>query len=149
MKNSAIAALVALTGTAGALLIGAATAQAAQSAQPITCDGQQLMIRTNDNHSSEMGGWSAAQVVSGGSGTLIPTTFTFGAYDDTTQQQLFVGEALKGAGNANHNQQTVTCTQVQTDTLANLMEPGDQLPPGASLDDQVTVTFAVTAVWQP
>ena len=42
----------------------------------------------------------------------------------------------------------MTCTQSQTDSLGNMLEPGDELPPGASLTDQVTFTLTVTAVWQ-
>jgi hypothetical protein len=148
MRKSAPIAIAALVGSAGALMIGASTAQAAPQTQPLTCDGQQITIRTNENNSSDMGGWSAAHVVSGGSGTLIPTTFSFSAYDDTIQQLIFQGTQAKGAGNANHNQSTVTCTQTETATLGDLLEPGDELPPGASADDQVTITLVATAVWQ-
>lgn len=148
MKKSTCIGMAGLAGIAGALLIGSPAAQAAPSTQQLTCAGQQLTVRTNNNNSSEMGGWSAAQVVSGGSGTLIPTTFDFSAYDVTVQQSIFEGLSVKGAGNANHNQPTVTCTQIETATLADLLEPGDQLPPGASLSDQVTVTLTATAVWQ-
>jgi hypothetical protein len=148
MNRSRYIGVTVLAGAAGALLIGSSTAQAAPSNQQLNCEGQQLTIRTSNNNSSDMGGWSAAKIISGGSGTLIPTTFDFGAYDDTTQQSIFDGVSVKGAGNANHNQQTVTCTQIEIATLGDLLEPGDQLPPGASLDDEVTVTLTATAVWQ-
>jgi hypothetical protein len=148
MNRSSYVGMTVLVGAAGALLIGSTTAQAAPSNQQLNCGGQQLTIRTSDNNSSDMGGWSAAKIVSGGSGTLIPTTFDFSAYDDTAQQAIFNGVSVKGAGNANHNQQTVTCTQIETTTLGDLLQPGDQLPAGASLDDAVTVTLTVTAVWQ-
>jgi hypothetical protein len=140
--------LTMVAGAAGALLIGSSAANAAPSYQSLTCDGQQLTLRTPDNHSSDMGGWSAAQVVSGGSGTLIPTSFDFSAFDVTTQQPIFEGLSTKGAGNANHQQSTVTCTQIETATLGDLLEPGDEVPPGGSLDDEVTVTLVATAIWQ-
>jgi hypothetical protein len=138
-----------LAACAAGALLAAPAASAAQTTQTLTCDGQQVVIRTNDNNSSDMGGWSAAQIVSGGSGTLIPTSFSFAAYDVTTEQQLFSFTAPKGGGEANHNQQTMTCVQTETATLADLLEPGDEVPPGASLTDVVTATFTATAVHQP
>ena len=132
-----------------AALLGAAPAGAAPSTQQILCGDQTLTIRTNNNHSSNNGGWSAAQIVSGGSGHLIPTSFTFSAFDVTTNTALFYGTQLKGGGNGNHNQSTITCSQTQTGVLADLLSPGDQVPPGASLTDIVTSTFTVTAVQKP
>ena len=41
----------------GSSLLIAAPAFAAQSLQGVTCDGHQLTIRTNDNRSSDNGGW--------------------------------------------------------------------------------------------
>lgn len=151
MKKFAIGAAT-LAGAASAMLIGLPSAQAAQGGlqeQTLMCgDGQQLTIVTNSNHSSDMGGWEAVKVVSGGSGHLIPTSFTFTAFDNTTNQTIFTGTQLKGGGHANANQSTVTCTQSQTGTLADLLSPGDEVPPGASLTDQVTFTVSATAVWQ-
>lgn len=152
MKKSALTGVATLAGAAGALLIGASAAQAAQGGlqeQSLTCDnGQQITVMTNQNNSSDMGGWEAVQVASGASGTLIPTTFEFSAFDDTTQTLIFDGTQAKGGGHANHNRPTVTCTDAETATLADLLEPGDQVPPGASLSDQVTFTITATAVWQ-
>ena len=128
-------------------LAAAAPASAAQSTMEFTCDGSTITLRTNDNRSSDMGGWAAAQVV--GDGTLIPTSFSFSAYDETTDAALFSFTSQKGRGNANKMQQTVDCTQTQTATLADLLEPGDELPPGAALTDTVTVTFDATAVPKP
>jgi hypothetical protein len=148
MNRTTLIGAVTCAAAGAAALLAAAPAQAAPSVQALTCDGQQLLIRTNNNNSSDMGGWSAAQVVSGGSGTLIPTTFEFSAYDVTVGQTIFQGEQIKGGGNANHNQATVTCTQSETDTLGDLLEPGEQPPPGTSVDDEVTITLTATAVWQ-
>ncbi len=144
MPLIALAASGATLLTFGAGVLGAAPAGAAQSVQTLECDGHPLTVRTNDN-SSENGGWGAAQIESG-DGHLIPVSFSFSAYDETTQQQLFSFTAPKGNGNANHNQQTITCTQTETGTLADLLEPGEQPPPGVSLDDVVTSTFTAEAV---
>jgi hypothetical protein len=137
-------------GLAAAATIGGlamtAPAQAAQSTQELNCGSLgTLLLRTNNNNSSDMGGWSTAQLASG-KGHLIPTSFTFTAYDETTQQQLFTFTQPKGNGNANHNQQTVQCSFSQTGTLADLLDPGEQPPPGVSLTDIVTATFTATAV---
>ena len=149
MKTSVSIGITVVAGMAGALLLGATSAQAAApSTQQLTCDGQVLTLRTNNNNSSDMGGWSVAQVVSGGTGHLIPVVFDFSAYDNTIDQSIFDGRQVKGTGNAQHNRPTVTCTQMQTATLADLLEPGDPIPPGASPTDEVTFTIEAVAVWQ-
>jgi hypothetical protein len=140
-------ATLALVGAGSVLAAPAATA--AQGLQPLTCDGQDIVVRVPDNHSSDRGGWSAAQVVEGGSGTLLPTSFGFSAYDDTIGQEIFSAVQPQGGGNAHNSQDTVTCTQVSTATLGDLLEPGDEIPPGGSVTDQVTFSLTVTAVWQP
>jgi hypothetical protein len=151
LKKSAIG-VATLAGAASTMLIGMASAQAAQGGlqeQSLTCtNGQQLTIVTNNSHSSDMGGWEAVKVVSGGWGHLIPTSFTFTAFDNTTNQLIFTGTQVKGGGHANGNRPTVTCNQSQTATLADLLQPGDEVPPGASLTDQATFTISATAVWQ-
>jgi hypothetical protein len=132
---------------AGSVLVMPA-AHAAQGMQPLTCDGQDIVVRVADNHSSDHGGWSAAQVVAGGTGTLIPTSFVFSAYDETIGQEIFSAVQPSGGGHAHNQQQLVTCTQVSTSSLGDLLEPGDEVPPGASVTDEVTFTLTVTAVWQ-
>ena len=139
------AVVAALACSVGGLAL-AAPAQAAQSEQMLTCDGHQLTIRTPDNNSSDMGGWSAAQV--SGDGHLIPTTFAGSLYDVTVGQVVFQFSETKGAGNGNHNQQTVSCTQETSGTLADFVGPGDELPPGTALTDEVTFTITATAVPQ-
>jgi hypothetical protein len=141
-----------LAAAVSALLVGASTAQAAQGGlqdQSLSCDnGQELTVLTNVNNSSDMGGWQAVKIVSGGSGRLIPTAFEFSAYDDTIQAPIFDGTQLKGGGNGLHNQTTITCSDSEHATLGDLLQPGDEIPPGASLTDQVTFTITATAVWQ-
>lgn len=140
--------LAALAVVAAGSVLAAPAATAAQGEQQLTCDGQDIVVRVPDNNSSEHGGWSAAQVVDGGSGTLIPTSFSGSAYDLTVDQELFSFSQTSGGGRGHGQQQTVTCTQVQTDSLRNMLEPGDELPPGTSLTDQVAFTLTVTAIWQ-
>jgi hypothetical protein len=141
------AAALALAG-AGTLL-AAPAATAAASEQPLTCDGHDIVVRTADNNSSDRGGWSAAQIVQGGSGTLVPVSFSGGAYDNTLDQSIFEFSQVSGGGHGHANQQTITCTQVSTATLGDMLEPGDEVPPGASLSDSVTFTLTVTAIVQP
>jgi len=149
MKRAVTVGVATLAGSAAAMLITASGANAAGlQEQPLTCDnGQEIVVLTNNNNSSDMGGWEAVQVVSGGSGRLIPTQFEFSAFDITTNTPIFDGTQLKGSGNANHRQATVTCSDTQTATLGDLLEPGDEVPPGAQLSDEVSFTISATVVW--
>jgi hypothetical protein len=140
---------------AGALMVGVAAAplaltavpaNAAQSTQTITCQGQELTIRSNSNNSKQNGGWESVQILSGGSGHLTPTSFSGAATDTTVNQVIFQFSSTKGNGNANHNKQTVTCTQVEVGTLGDFLDPGEQPPPGTSVTDQVVFNFTATAV---
>lgn len=140
---SVVVGLGVLVGGMGA----AAPASAAQTTQVIQCGGHPLTLRTNSNNSSDNGGWSAAQVV--GDGTLIPTSFSFQVVDNVTHESVGPFTQVKGGGNANHNQQAITCTQSMTDTLANLLGPGDTPPPGWARTDSATFTLTVTAVPRP
>lgn len=130
-------------------VLAAPAASAAQGEQSFSCGGQEIVLRVADNHSSDHGGWGAARVVAGGSGTLIPTSFAISAYDDTLGQELFSFNQPVGGGHAHGQQQTISCSEVETASLADLLEPGDEVPPGVSLTDQVTTTFTVTAVQRP
>jgi hypothetical protein len=142
-----LAALAAVMIAAGAGLAGlAGSAQAAQTTLPVTCDGQQLTVRVNTNHSSEHGGWGVGQVVAGGTGHLVPTVIGGSLFDNAIDQTLFSFEQAKGGGNANHNQSTLTCTTSQTGVLGDFLDPGEPPPPGTSLSDPVTFTLTVTVV---
>src|SRR4051794_33568565 len=98
MKKSAMG-FATLAGAAGTMLIGMSSAHAAQGGlqeQTLTCsNGQEITILSNTNNSSDMGGWEAVKVVSGGSGHLIPTSFSFSAFDNTTDQLIFNGTQVK------------------------------------------------------
>jgi hypothetical protein len=77
----------------------------------------------------------------------VPTAFSNSLYDDTTSTPLFTFDRAKGGGNANQNQPKVTCKVTETGHLADFLNPGDPLPPGANgTDDVVTFTLTVTAV---
>jgi len=147
-RTRSTAAVAALTIAAGAGLAGlAGPAHAAQTTLPITCDGQQLTVRVNTNHSSEHGGWGVGQIVAGGTGHLVPTEISGSLVDNAINRTLFTFDQAKGGGNANHNQPTVTCTTSDdTGTLGDFLNPGDTLPPGTSLTDSVTFTLTVIAV---
>ena len=143
-RSTALAAVTIATGAGLVALAG--PAHAAQSAMPITCDGQQLTVRVNTNHSSQNGGWGVGQVVAGGTGHLVPTVISGSLVDNAINQTLFTFEQAKGGGNANHNQSTVACTASQTGVLGDFLDPGDTPPPGTSVSDPVTFTLMVTAV---
>jgi hypothetical protein len=142
-----------LAATSGTMLalsgMVAGPALAAQQPQPLQCDGHQITVRVNQNNSKENGGWGAAVVIDGGSGVLVPTSFSGSLYDETTRQVIFSFEQMKGNGNGNHNQQTISCSDTTVATLGDFLEPGDQVPPGTSVDDVVDFSIAVTAVVHP
>jgi hypothetical protein len=151
--RSALVAGAALVALGGAAMPATAStgepnpAGFGQTLQPISCSGLgDLLIRTTENNSD--GSWSAAHIVDGGSGTLIPTSFTFSAYDETANLLLVPPEKmLKGDGAANHQQSPVlSCVQSMEGPLADFLEPGDTAPPGTDPTDTVVVSFTVTAL---
>ena len=88
------------------LLVAAGTAFAAfpasakQQLQTLTCNGHQVTVRANSNHSSQHGGWGSAKIVSGGSGVGSPIEFS-GQLVDTTlmpNQTVFTFDTKKGSG---------------------------------------------------
>ena len=98
-RTRAAIAVAAVTIAAGAGLAGlAGPAHAAQSTMPLTCDGQQLTVRVNTNHSSEHGGWGVGQIVAGGTGHLVPTAFSGSLVDNTVHQTLFTFDQVRAAG---------------------------------------------------
>lgn len=131
--------------TMAAAFAAAAPASAAQQVQQASCsDLGQITIRTPSDNSSDNGGWSAGQILAGGTGHLIPTAFVFSATDDTTNQQLFNGTQIKGQGHANANQSTLTCRLTQQGPASVVF--GGPVPPGVGSDDTITFTILVTAV---
>ena len=102
--------------------------------------------RAGQYQSQQPGGWGVGQVVAGGTGHLVPTAFSGSLVDNAVNQTLFTFDQVKGGGNANHNQPTITCTQSETGVLGDFLNPGDTLPPGTSPTDSVTFTLTVIAV---
>lgn len=147
MRRRAIGLALA-TGCAGAVLVAPVAASAKQSTQDLSCDGMTVTIRSNNNNSSQNGGWGSVQIVSG-SGHLTPVSFSGNLYDVTTGQTLFQFTSDKGNGHPGSNQQLISCSQQQTGALGDVLQPGDQVPPGASLTDTVTMTFTALAYQRP
>jgi len=145
-----VIALTTLTAAAGLVLgiTSGSAAAAAPSLQTLTCDGQQLTLRTTNNNSSEHGGWSAAQIVAGGTGHLVPIEFSGAAVDVTVGQTIFSFEQVKG-NSAAAGQQTITCTQTEVGTLADFVDPSQPLPPGTALTDEVSFTLTAIAFHRP
>jgi hypothetical protein len=136
---------VSLFAAAGAAF-AASPASAAQQLQTVMCNGHQLTVRVNTNHSSQNGGWGSAKIVSGGSGVGSPVAISGQLVDSTLDQTLFTFSSSKGHGKAEHNQQTITCTEQQTGTVGDFVPPDAQLPPGASFNDEATFTLTVIVV---
>jgi hypothetical protein len=145
IKAIGVAALAAAA-VSGALT---APARAAQSEDHPTCNGVTLTIRTNENNSSDKGGWSSVQILEGGSGHLIPVSFSGSLYDSVVQDVIFTFTDSKGGGHANHHQASTTCTEQFDATLGDFFQPGDELPPGTSLSDPVTFSFTATVIQRP
>jgi hypothetical protein len=148
-RTRSIAALAAVIVAAGAgVAVSGGSAYAAQSTETVKCGGEKLVVRVPINKSPS-GGWGAAHIVSGGTGHLNPIRFTGSLHDDTVNVTLFSFDQVKAGGKANHNQQTITCTQSETGTLGDSLEPGETPPPGTSATDKVTFNLEVTAVPHP
>ena len=137
------AALVAVVGVA-VVAVGVGSAAPPQP-QSFNCNGLgDIEILTAPAYGADQN-WGAARIV--GTGHLIPVAFEFSAFDTTAGVPIFdSGTIVKGGGNANHNLLTTNCSQTQSGPLSEFLEPGDELPPGTSLDDNVTVTFSATAI---
>jgi hypothetical protein len=112
---------------AGLALGTAAAAHAAQQYVPLMCDnGDSITVRTPTNNADQS--WSVGQIVAGGSGHLIPLSFSFAFVP--AQGDPFSWSATKGGGHAGPKDQPVTCTSTMFDN-------GD------------TFTLTVTAVARP
>jgi len=136
---------------AGAVALFAVSSGVAAPPQPqtLTCQGGlgpiQILVGPANGADQSFG---AARIVGGGH--LIPVSFEFSAYDVTADMPLFdSGLIMKGNGNGNHNQSTVLCMSTETATLADFLQPGDTVPPGASLTDVVTFTIVANAIPKP
>lgn len=144
VRRAVCVSLFAAAGSAFA----ASAASAGHQLQTITCGGHQVTVRTITNHSSQHGGWGSAKIVSGGSGRGSPIEFREQLVDTTLMpnQTVFSFDGKKGHGKAEHKQQTLTCTQMQTGTVGDFVPPNAQLPSGGALTDNATFTLTVTVV---
>jgi hypothetical protein len=129
---------------AALVMVGSAVA-APPEPQTLTCDGigdvDFLVGPANGSDQS----FGAARIIGGGH--LIPVSFQFSAYDVTADMSLFdSGLIEKGHGNGNMNQSTIGCTSTETATLADFLEPGEDVPPGADLTDTVTFTIVANVI---
>ena len=101
----------------------------------------------NANGGNGQGGFGAAQVV-GTTGTHgMPTAFTFGLFDVTTNTPIFSFTNVQGGGNSHPNQATTDCTATLTGTASQLGFTGP-LPPGVSATDTLQETTTVTVIIQ-
>ena len=135
----------ALTVLACALVMAGTGVAAPPEPQTLTCEGLgELQILVGPANGADQS-FGAARVV--GDGHLIPVSFRFSAVDVTANMPLFdSGLIEKGKGNGNHDQPTIACMETETGTLADFLEPGDEVPPGASLTDEVTFTILANAI---
>ncbi len=138
-------AVITALAVVGSLFAVATSTAAPPEPQTLTCQGLgevQILVGPANGADSSFG---VARVV--GDGHLIPVDFQFSAYDVTAGFSLFdSGLIQKGKGNGNRNQRTVSCSSIETGTLADFLDPGETPPPGAHLTDSVTFTISASAI---
>jgi hypothetical protein len=158
LQRTARAALAAAATVGTALAFTATPALAAtpeghgRTTQQLTCgDMGTLTLITNQNNSSDMGGWSVAQVQGGG--RFIPVAFHFTVTVTTpTATETVVDQTMaQGGGHSHPNQATVECTQTESATVNDLLGDPEAAPVLAGFDptDPVTFTFGATAIYKP
>ncbi len=142
VRRRTIPSLVAAMMTAVAI---SSTLVAPASASPYTaelqCDGVDLTYRSQPSDN-----WGTAQIVDGGTGHLTPTAYRFDLYDSAVGAVIFHSSFVKGTGHANNQRITTDCTKTFDLTLNDFSYLFDEIPPGTTLDDEVTLTFTVTEV---
>jgi hypothetical protein len=128
-------------------LVFATSANAAgRLTETVQCDGQTLTILTQPSSGDN---WGAVQVV--GDGTLIPLAFEVTVYDVTKDMLLASDTDAKGDAGVPSGLEgsLTTCTLTETAQLSDLLEPGEEPPPGTDLTDVVTFTLTATVVVRP
>ena len=121
-------------------------AGAAQSTQTLDCAGHELTIRVNDSNSSDSGGWSAVQVVEGGSGHLTPVRFSGVLTDTTAAVELGAFSSERGNGHVPKSKAVTACTTSFDATVADFVEDLETLPPGVALDDAASFTLTAYVI---
>lgn len=138
------AASVSVLAGAGAAF-AASPALAAKQPEVFTCGGQTIVVSATTSNANQNGGWGTAQIVSGGTGVGSPVAVSGTVTDTTTGgPPVFSFSPTKGQGNAEQNQQTITCTEKVTTSAANFF--GSQLPPGVSPSDGIELDLTATVV---
>ena len=146
MRTFAVGLIAALT------LAVAGTAAASGPAPPgkdlfeVDCEGLGTITVSVQRAEDSSG---AAQIV-GQRGHLIPVRFDFTLLDVTTGEVIFSEPDAVGNGNAHSNQATTTCTVVFFEGPASeLLEEGEELPPGVAPTDIVRAVLTVEVVVKP
>ena len=133
---------VAATTVAVLALVAAGVGSAGREQMVLTCGGFPLTVTVTSTTSDSSVAWGDAKI--DGGEHLIPVSFS-GTFTDTTQaRELFSFSSAKGNGNGMHNQQTITCTQSETGTAADLGGI-----PGIPDTDTVESDFTAVAVVKP
>lgn len=135
--------MAAAAAVAAAALVAAGVGSAARTQDTITCGGTTYALTVTSTKNDNSVAWGVG-TISGGT-HLIPSAFTFTAFDVTTQTELFSDTQAKGNGNGQHNQTTMECSG-EPETITGA-EFGDF--PGVSPDDEIQISFTVTAVPKP
>jgi hypothetical protein len=139
--------LAAATAATVAAFVLASTASAARTQDQITCGGTTYTLTVTSVESDNAPAWGVG-TISGGS-HVIPTSFTFSAYDLTKQTVLFSDTQAKGNGNGQHNQATMTCTgDVETISGADYLTFAGP-DPRVNADDVIEISFSVTVIQKP
>jgi len=136
--------LLALVAVVSGVLFAAGANAAGREPVTITCDGSTLTVLTQPSHHD---GWGAVQVV--GNGTLIPIAFSFTVVDVTKGNLLLFSDShQKGGGRTPSGLagSLATCTETQAGLLSEMLEPGEQPPPGTDLTDIITFTLTATVI---
>jgi hypothetical protein len=147
MKIHTLLALAAAGVCTAGMVVFAAPASAAQSELTLNCTGLGMVtVATNNNNSSEHGGWGAAQTVNI-PGHGIATSFS-GTITDLVTGTSVSFTQVKGNGNANQNTtgQPTMCSQTITGTVVDFT--GGFIPPGMSGSDPATFMLTVGVIYK-
>jgi hypothetical protein len=108
----------------------------------VVCGGETLTLTVTSTTNEHGIAWGVG-TISGGT-HLIPTSFSFTATDLTTDEVVFSETQMKGRGNAQRNQSTITCYGEPEQATA-----GELRIPEVDPSDIIELTFTVTAVVKP
>jgi len=129
-------------------LLAAGVGSAAREETVLQCENGQTVTVLTATTGGEADAFGVGQIVGGG-GHLIPTGFSGSLVDVDKPElgELFSFSQLKGNGNANRNQATVSCSFGDSGLAADFFGP-DPLPEGVDPTDVVAFTFTVSVIWK-